>query len=62
MKRFLLFAGDMYYPGGGWSDFMEDFDSLEEARNGGRQTSDDWYQIVDTETMKEVEERGDKVL
>jgi len=54
MKRFLLFTGDFYYPGGGWEDFIQDFDSFEEAREAGRQTGDNWYQIVDAETMEEI--------
>jgi len=33
MKRFLVFAGDAYYPYGGMDDFQEDFDTLEEARS-----------------------------
>ncbi len=33
MKRFLVFAGDCYYPEGGMNDFQEDFDTLEEARS-----------------------------
>jgi len=33
MKRFLVFAGDCYYPEGGMNDFQEDFDTLEEARD-----------------------------
>jgi hypothetical protein len=33
MKRFLVFAGDCYYPFGGMNDFEEDFDTLEEARS-----------------------------
>lgn len=31
MKRFLLFAGDTYYPIGGWDDHVESFDNIEEA-------------------------------
>lgn len=31
MKRFLLFAGESFYPSGGWHDFIADFDSLNEA-------------------------------
>lgn len=31
MKRFLLFIYDHYYPGGGWSDFVGDFDTESEA-------------------------------
>jgi hypothetical protein len=32
MKRFLVFAGDAYYPKWGMYDFQKDFDTLEEAR------------------------------
>lgn len=31
MKRYLLFAGSTYYASGGWNDFVEDFDTYEEA-------------------------------
>ena len=31
MKRFLLFAGDNYYPAGGMEDFKGDFDTVDEA-------------------------------
>lgn len=30
-KRFLLFAGDTYYPSAYWNDFQGDFDTLDEA-------------------------------
>ena len=56
MKRYLLFAGDQYYPRGGWSDFRDSFDSLEEAFIHGRQKDIsgskwfDWCHVVDTET------------
>jgi len=33
MKRFLVFAGDAYYPEGGMYDFQHDFDTLEDARS-----------------------------
>jgi hypothetical protein len=32
MKRYLLFAGDNYYPTGGWEDFICDGDSIEELQ------------------------------
>lgn len=32
MKRFAVFAGDNYYPGGGMGDFIKSFDTAEEAR------------------------------
>ena len=31
MKRFLVFAGDSYYPDGGWDDLIETTNSFEEA-------------------------------
>lgn len=33
MKRYLLFAGDDYYPLGGWEDFQGDFDLCVNAKN-----------------------------
>lgn len=30
-KRFLVFASDSYYPGGGWIDFISSHDTFEEA-------------------------------
>lgn len=32
MKRYLVFGGLHYYPGGGGEDFRNDFDELEEAK------------------------------
>lgn len=32
MKRYLLFGGADYYPGGGMNDFMGDYDTIEEAQ------------------------------
>lgn len=31
MKRYLCFAGEDYYPSGGWDDYVDSFDTLEEA-------------------------------
>lgn len=60
MKRFLLFAGENYYPLGGWTDFRDDFDTLEEARAAKNYRHDlqsaEWFQIVDTEQKMVVEE------
>lgn len=56
MKRYIVFAGSDYYPGGGWGDFRGDFDTLEEARALIKTLLDyDWQQIVDTFTKEEVE-------
>jgi hypothetical protein len=44
-KRFLAFAGDQYYPDGGWRDFRGSSDNFEEAVKliKGR----DWGHVVD---------------
>lgn len=46
---FLLFAGNDFYPGGGWSDFIGRFDSFEEAKEFIIQNkkSYDWVQVVE---------------
>ena len=31
MKQYIVFGGYSYYASGGWFDFIEDFDSAEEA-------------------------------
>lgn len=56
MKRFLLFAGDQYYPRGGWDDFIKDFDSLESAIEhvARRNVLRGWIHIVDTESKSIV--------
>lgn len=57
MKRYLLFFGETYYPGGGWEDFHGAFDTIEDARNAvkARDSLPDWHEIVDTRTMSVVE-------
>jgi hypothetical protein len=66
MKRFLLFAGELYYPCGGWRDFIDSFDTLAEAEakadkllkippgnpNDDAEDYIDWYEIVDTSQMQ----------
>lgn len=32
MKRYIIFGYDQYYPMGGWSDKIGEFDNLEEAK------------------------------
>jgi len=64
MKRYLLFAGDSYYPHGGWSDFKGSFDALEESKleencsrvslnrdgsDSGERWKWSWGHIVDSE-------------
>lgn len=44
---FLLFAGDIYYPGGGWKDYRGTYDTLEAALDAYSKTECEWYEIVD---------------
>lgn len=56
MKQFILFGGDQYYPRGGWSDFMGHFDTLNEAVGVALEANEDWWHVLDTETMSKVAE------
>ena len=50
MKRFILFAGDDYYPQGGWGDFRGFFDTIEECLKELIKTpiKYDWAHVYDT--------------
>ena len=48
LKRFVVFAGSNYYPGGGWHDYRGNYATLDEAVEAP--TSDDWRHIVDLST------------
>lgn len=55
MKRFLVFASCVYYPCGGWEDFVEDFATLEEAAEAAKAIATaDWWHVVDTKHRKVV--------
>jgi hypothetical protein len=55
LKRYLLFMYDDYYPGGGWHDFRGSFDTPEEAMAEALKTSSDNADLIDRETLTEVE-------
>ena len=65
MKRYFLFAGDVYYPSGGWKDFKGAFDTIKDASDAAITDLEpyqkeelgrfNWYQVVDTSTWKIVE-------
>lgn len=62
-KRYLLFAGEFYYPGGGWEDFHGMFDTPEEAEAQihamvGTYYHQQWAQIVDLLTGTREEYRN----
>lgn len=56
MKRYLLFIGDIYYPRGGWDDFCDQSDSLEELQDHPKTHKGDygysWAHIIDTITNR----------
>lgn len=57
IKQYLIFAGHYYYPSGGWSDFQDSFDTLEEAEEMALyfySISKDWVQIIDLKSGKET--------
>lgn len=57
MKRYLLFAGQVYYPSGGWDDLRGNFDTLEDCHEiiNLRYTTDDyWWHIIDTTTWTKI--------
>ena len=58
MKKFLLFAGDEYYPRGGFYDFRMSFNSISEAKDHMLKNNEsfDWWHIIDSTTMEVVDE------
>lgn len=54
MNRYLLFAGDQYYPCGGWNDFRGGFSSIEDARDATRDKDFDWWHVIDIQTGQRV--------
>ena len=49
MKRYLLFAGDLFRSYGGWKDFIDSYDVIPPPP-----PSYGWWHVVDTNTMKVV--------
>lgn len=51
MKQYLLFAGDHYYPSGGWNDFIDSYATMEEVEKQWATLSNnkvyDWGHVVD---------------
>jgi hypothetical protein len=54
--RYALFAGDQYYPSGGWEDFIGAYDSIEAARERAQRERYEWFHIVDLASAQIVEE------
>lgn len=47
MTRYMLFAGESYYPRSGTGDFMGFYDTPEDARRVGAPY--DWYEVIETD-------------
>ena len=55
MERYLVFGGEVYYPAGGWEDFMGDYADLEEAKQvAEKQGLYKWSHVVDTHSQEIV--------
>lgn len=57
MKRFLVFACEAYYPGGGWSDFKQSFYTLPAAieyADSILSTSSGGVEVIDLTTETDV--------
>ncbi len=56
-NRFIVFAGDEYYPLGGWNDRIGSFSELKDVKkclrdrfpNGASRGRGEWWHIVDLE-------------
>lgn len=54
MKRYAMFAYDVYYPSGGWGDFKGSYDTIEEAETAGKNSGCDNFDVVDLTTGEEL--------
>jgi hypothetical protein len=58
---YAIFAGDDFYPNGGWADFVMAFHTLDMAKDYVQHNRSvwDWYQIVDLANQKVVDASTD---
>lgn len=56
MKRFLVFFGKQYYPGGGMADFIIDCDTLDEAKRALRMKVLNYFRPKSTITAADIKE------
>lgn len=57
MRRYAVFVFDPGNPEGGWGDFMESFDTEEEAKNFFRIVVFGMVQIVDLHVMRVIKKK-----
>lgn len=60
LKRYLVLAGYHYYPSGGWGDFVDSFETIDEAEAHAKKEAPrrerHWWHIVDSATGEIVRE------
>lgn len=54
--RYAAFAWEIHYPRGGAWDFIGRYTTVEDANDAVSGLRFNWYQIVDTETFRVIEE------
>jgi hypothetical protein len=59
MKRYLLFVADKFYPCGGWLDFQNESDNLEELKSYELDSKQEMH-IIDTTTKSMVFQKYSK--
>lgn len=62
VKRYIVFAGDCYYPLGGWKDLLDSFDDKGEAiasADADLNPGYTWAQVVDLHTGKIIHGYGE---
>lgn len=57
-NKYALFAGDNYYPSGGVGDFIDFFETIEQAKERvslqPKNREFDWWHVLDVSTFKIV--------
>jgi hypothetical protein len=59
LNRYLIFGSYVYYPAGGWDDFLASKNELEQAKKCatayvGKDASTKWAHVIDRRTGEEV--------
>jgi hypothetical protein len=52
---YFLFAGDTYYPSGGWRDFVGRYELAGDAVRAAHQRNYDWWHVIDVRTGGTIE-------
>lgn len=56
LLQYVVFAGQTYYPGGGWDDFVGSWDDPNDAIKSIATDHYDWIQVVDIKTGQIIHE------